>query len=114
MQDCADCSANGDGRQPVLGRQGHEASVLSEKHVAWQHSQSTRTRPGHVREGPVDIRGSLRLNDLQPHPQCPRRDFCSRQHVLCRAFAEGTWMPDDSDPTDPRNGLREQFQTLAD
>ena len=55
-----------------------------------------------------------RLNELKPHPQRPRRDVCSLQHVLFRAFAEATWLPEDSDPTDPRNGLREQFQTLAD
>jgi hypothetical protein len=29
-------------------------------------------------------------------------------------FAEATWLPEDSDPTDPRNGLLELFQTLAD
>src|SRR5262249_44629898 len=27
---------------------------------------------------------------------------------------ESTWLPEDSDQTDARNGLREQFQTLAD
>ncbi len=51
---------------------------------------------------------------MKPHPQRPCRDVCSLQHVLFRAFAEATWLPEDSDPTDPRNGLREQFQTLAD
>src|SRR5262249_52434859 len=35
-------------------------------------------------------------------------------HVLVRAFAETTWMPEDSDPTDPRHGLLKMFQTLAD
>jgi hypothetical protein len=33
---------------------------------------------------------------------------------LCCAFAEGKWLPEDSDPIDPWNGLVEQFQTLAD
>ena len=33
---------------------------------------------------------------------------------LCRAFGEGTWIPEDSHPTDPRNGLLDQFQALAD
>jgi hypothetical protein len=33
------------------------------------------------------------------------------QHVLVRAFAR---LHEDSDPTEPRDGLREQFQTLAD
>jgi hypothetical protein len=51
---------------------------------------------------------------LKPHPQRPCRDFCFLQHVLFRAFAEDTWLPEDSDPADPRNGLLEQFQTLAD
>ncbi len=51
---------------------------------------------------------------LKPHPHRPGRDFCSLQQVLVRAFREGTWLPEDSDPTDPRNSLLEQFQTLAD
>src|SRR6185436_8685201 len=77
--------------------------------------QSTRARPGHVREGPVEIGGiSRRLNELKPHPQPPCRDFSSRQHLLFRAFAVYTWQPEDSDLADPRNGLREQIQTLAD
>jgi hypothetical protein len=29
-------------------------------------------------------------------------------------FAEATWLPEDSDLGDSRNGLLEQFQTLAD
>src|SRR5207237_715392 len=51
---------------------------------------------------------------LQREPGRPFCGFCRLEHVLVRAFAEGTWKPEDSDPTDPRNGLREQFQTLAD
>src|SRR5207245_7757365 len=39
---------------------------------------------------------------------------CCLQQVLFRAFAEGTWLPKDSGPTDPRNGLLKLFQTLAD
>jgi hypothetical protein len=42
------------------------------------------------------------------------RDVCFLQHVLFRAFAEATWLPEDRDPTDPRDGLLELFQTLAD
>ena len=49
-----------------------------------------------------------------PYPQRPPRDFCFLQHVLFRSFAMATWMPEDSDVTDSRNGLLEQFQTLAD
>ena len=70
-------------------------------------------RPGHVREGPVEVGGTSRLDELKPHSQRPRRDFCFLQDFLCRAFAEATWLPEDSDPTDPRNGLLEQFQALA-
>jgi hypothetical protein len=66
------------------------------------------------REGPVEIVWPSRLNELKPHPQRLCRDFCFLQHVLFRAFAEATWLPEDSDPTDPRNGLLELFQTLAD
>ena len=101
---------------PAAGfcRQVHEASSLGEEHGGSQHSQSIRARPGHVREGPVEIGGTSRLNELRPHPQRPRRDFCRLQHVLFRAFGDATWLPEDSDPTDPRNGLLEQLQTLAD
>ena len=88
--------------------------MLSEEHGAWQDSQSTRARPGHVREGPGEVVWTLRLNELWLHPQRPRRDVCCLQHVHCRAFAEGTWLPEDSDPINPRNGLLEQLQTLAD
>src|SRR2546425_8891712 len=98
----------------MLCRQVHEASSLIEEHGASQHNQSTRARPGHVREDPVEIGGPSRLNDLKPHPQRPCRDFCSLQHVLLRVVAVGTWLPEGSDPTDPRNGLLELFQTLAD
>ena len=42
------------------------------------------------------------------------RDVRCLQHLLFRAFGDGTWMPEDSDPGDPRDGLRELFQTLAD
>ena len=75
--------------------------MLSNEHVAWQHGQSTRARPGHVRESPVEIGGTSRLNELKPYPQPPCRDFWSRQHLLVRAFAEGTWQPEDSDLTTP-------------
>src|SRR5713101_7315580 len=93
---------------------GHEASSLNDEHGAWQHSQSTRARPGHVREGPVEIGGTSRLDELKSHPQRPCRDFCCLQHVPFRAFVLATWLPEDSEPTDPWNGLREQFQPLAD
>ncbi len=51
---------------------------------------------------------------MKPHPQRTRRDVCSLQHVLLRAFVGGTWVPEVGDPTDPRNDLLEVFQTLAD
>src|SRR5207249_7659869 len=101
-------------RQPILGRQVHEASALVGEHVAWQHIQSTRARPGHVREGPIEVLRTSRLNELKPHPQRPRRDFCCLQHVLFRGFSLATWLPEGSDPTDRRNGELELFQTLAD
>jgi hypothetical protein len=88
--------------------------LLSEEHVARQHGQSTRARPGHVREGPVEIGGTSRLNELKAQSQRLCRDVCFLQHVLFRAFAEATWLPEDRDPTDPRDGLLELFQTLAD
>ena len=88
--------------------------MLSEEHGAWQQSQSTRARAGHVREGHGEFVRTSRLNELRLHPERPRRDVCCLQHVLCCAFAEGNWLPEDSDPIDPRNGLLEQFQTLAD
>jgi hypothetical protein len=51
---------------------------------------------------------------LRLHPERPCRDFCFLQDVLFRAFEDGTWLPEDGDSTDRRNGLLEQFQTLAD
>ena len=71
-------------------------------------------RPGHVREGPVEVCRASRLNELQSHRQRARRGVRFLQHVLFRAFGDATWLPDDSDPTQPRNGLLEQFQALAD
>jgi len=53
-------------------------------------------------------------NELKPYPQRPCRDFCALQHVLFRGFSLATWLPEGSDPTDPRNGELELFQTLAD
>jgi hypothetical protein len=50
---------------------------------------------------------------LKPHPERPCRDFRCLQHVSVCAFAHGTWLSEDSDPTDPRNDLRELFQTFA-
>src|SRR5262245_63872660 len=96
------------GRQPVLCRQVHEASSLIEELDVWRHNQSIRACLGHFRESSVEIGGTLRLKELQPRPQRPCRHFCSLQHVLFRAFAEGTRLPEDSDLTDPWNGLREQ------
>ena len=54
------------------------------------------------------------LNELNRYPQRPCRDFCSLQHLLFLVSVVGTWRPEGSDPTDPRHGLPEQFQTLAD
>src|SRR5215475_16003628 len=88
--------------------------MLSLEPVAWQHSQSTRARAAHVREGPGEFVRASRLNELKPHSQRPCGDVCARQHVFVRTFAEGTWQPEDSNPINPWNGLLEQFQTLAD
>ena len=79
--------------------------MLSEEHVGWQHSQRTRARAGHVREGPGEFVWTSRLDELRLYPQRPRRDVCCLQHVLRWAFAEGSWLPEDSDPIDPRKGL---------
>src|SRR5262245_7422979 len=102
------------GRQPVLCRQVHEASSLIEELDVWLHNQSIRACLGHFRESSVEIGGTSHLKELKPYRQRLCRDFCSLQHVRFRASAEYTWQPEESDPTDPRNGLREQFQTLAD
>src|SRR5436309_8047135 len=95
-------------------RQVHEASSLAVEDGASQHSQSARARPRHVREGPVEVLRPSRLNELKPHPQRSCRDVRSLQHVLFRAFAHTTWLPEESNPTDSRNGLLELVQTLTD
>src|SRR6185295_5631688 len=100
------------GRQAMLCRQVHEASSLAVEDGAPQYGQSADARPGHLREGPVELGGTLRLNELKPYSQGPCCDFCWLQHVC--ASAEGTWLPEDSDQADLRNGLLELFQTLAD
>src|SRR5262245_8928763 len=61
-----------------------------------------------VRIQVIDGTGTCTLSDTQPCRLLPL------QHVRFRASSEYTWQPEESDPTDPRNGLREQFQTLAD
>ena len=88
--------------------------MLSEEPVAGQHSHRTRARTAHVRKGPGEFLRPSRLDELKPHAECPCRDFCCRQHVFVRAFAERTWQPEDSDPIDSRNSPLEQFQALAD
>src|SRR5215510_9630917 len=88
--------------------------LCSLKNMGLVNTVRAPARAGHVRESPVEIGGTSPLNELKPHPQRPRRDFCFLQHVPFRAFAGATWLPEDSDPTDPRNGLRELFQTLGD
>lgn len=45
-----------------------EASMLSEQPGAWQHSQTTRARAGHLREGPVEVLQTSRINELKLHP----------------------------------------------
>src|SRR5262245_33590132 len=96
-------------------RQGGKAFSLDEEHGASQHSEGTRTRPRHIREGPVEVLRTSRLNDLKPHSQRPCCDFCFLQHVLIRVSAEEkTRLPENSDSIDPRNGLLELLQTLAD
>src|SRR5438034_399862 len=52
--------------QPVLRCEVCEASSLTEEHDACQHTQAARMRSGHFREGPVEIGGTSRLNDLKP------------------------------------------------
>src|SRR5262249_43274371 len=53
-------------------------------------------------------------DDLQPHPERPRRNVCFLQDVLSCALRKGIWLQEKRDSTDTRNGLFEQFQTLAD
>src|SRR5215475_9721498 len=102
------------GGQAVFRRQVHEPSALPDEYGAWQHRESTRMRLGHLREGPVEIGGTACLNELKAHSQRPRRLVRSREHVLFGAFTESPRRPEDRDPVDPRDGLVEQLQTLAD
>src|SRR5215510_5822345 len=98
-------------RQPVLCRQVHEASSLTGEHGGWQHGQSTRARPGHVQEGPVELGGMSRLHDLKLHPQRPRRDSRGLDSVVLGTVV---CLHEKGDSTHIRNGLLEQLQPLAD
>jgi hypothetical protein len=100
-------------RQPILGRR-HEAPALIDERDAPPHSQSTRARPRHFREGLFDIGGSLGLDELQLHPQRPPCRFRCLQQISLVVFAELPRLPEDSDPGESRDGLGEQLQTLAD
>jgi len=51
---------------------------------------------------------------LEPHPQRPCHSVRFLEHVLVRALAEGTGLPEDSKPGDLRDGPLYLFQTLAD
>src|SRR5438477_8227884 len=83
--------------------------------TCWRVAESERPRaPGSCPRRLCRNRRDLAPQRIEAAPQPPCRDFCFLEHVLVRACAEGTWKPEDSDRTDPRNGLREQFQTLAD
>jgi hypothetical protein len=66
-----------------------------------------------LREGPVEISGASCLDELKLHPQRPARSFCFFPQISLCAFAEEAGLPENSDPTEPRNGLLEQFQALA-
>jgi hypothetical protein len=79
-----------------------------------KHGQSVHARPGHVREGPLEIGGPLRLHHVKPDSQPSGRDFCLLHHALLRALADTTWHPEDTDSIHPRERLLEQVQTLAD
>ena len=92
----------------------HKASSLTVEHGGCQHSQSARARSGHVREGPVEVLRTSRLNHLQPHTECPRRDVCCVESVLLGTVGHGIWLQKQGDATHLRNGLLEQFQRLAD
>src|SRR5437773_11872045 len=88
--------------------------LCSLRNMALGSTVRAPARARHVREGPGEFVRTLRLNELRLRPQRSRRDVCCFQHVVCYMFAECPWLPEDSNPIDPRNGLLEQFQTLAD
>jgi hypothetical protein len=69
---------------------GMEACIGTHHLDSWPRNTS-----GHIRRDKsatvaaiaVEIGGTLRLNELRPHPHRPRRRFCFLHHVLVRAFA---------------------------
>ena len=99
-------------REPVPCRQIYEPLVMQVKHRGCPHRKRIRMGVGHIREGPVEVLRTSGLNNLKPHPQCPRRDFCFLQPGLHGAC--GVWLEEKGDQTDPRHSLLEQFQALAD
>ena len=50
---------------------------------------------------------------LKPYAQRPGRSVSYPQDVRLGALGHRLWLPEESDPTEPRNSLREQLQPLA-
>src|SRR5438445_8912289 len=70
--------------------QVHEASSLADEHIARQHNRRTRARPGHLREGPVEVLRPSRLNELKPYPSA----HAATSAAFSMSFSVGSpWPP---------------------
>jgi hypothetical protein len=61
---------------------------------------------------PTSARMTSAVRWLIPGMVSSRRNG-SAHGAICRAFAASTWLPEDRDPADPRNGLLELSRTLT-
>src|SRR5262245_43973612 len=101
-------------RQPMFGCNVHETAALIEEHGAGQDCQSGRACLGYVRERALEILWTSGLKELKLHPQRSCRDVRFLEKDLFRGFGDATWLPENTDSTDPRHELRQQLQTLPD
>src|SRR5262249_19998502 len=83
--------------------------VSAHRRTCYPTNQSACTYAGYLRMSLVDVRGTLSLEKLKPHPHRPRRAFC----ILSSSFfvrsppppgcqRAATWLREDSDLADAR------------
>jgi len=63
-------------------------------------------------EKALSISSGPRASRIAVAPQRPCRDFCAFQPVPFRELPDFTWLPEDSDPTDPRNACLSRSRHL--
>src|SRR5713101_2376784 len=91
----------------ALCREGCDPFSLTEEHRVHQGEERAGALSSHRREGSVDFPGSMRLQGLKPHRQCPGYDLRLSQ-LRCVTWIG--WIPEDGHPRDLKHYLLEQLQ----